>query len=90
MGLCKSFCSREDRLQNVIVNGYRPFLGWVRIYSPGLLGIMSMLLVQGLAFALALAGFLAATAVENRFQNYLRPSWEPPPVKPVAVPLAAE
>jgi tryptophan-rich sensory protein len=49
-----------------------------------------MLLVQGLAFALALAGFLAATAVENRFQNYLRPSWEPPPVKPVAVPLAAE
>jgi hypothetical protein len=49
-----------------------------------------MLIVQGLAFALALGGFLAAAAVENRFQSYVRPRREAPSVKPVTVPLAAE
>ena len=51
---------------------------------------MSILLFQGLAFALAFGGFLAAAAVENRFQYYLRPSREATSVKPVPVSLAAE
>jgi hypothetical protein len=56
----------------------------------GLPEIMFMLIVQGLAFALALGGFLMAAAVENRFRSFLPPAMEMSPVRPVAVPVVAE
>jgi hypothetical protein len=49
-----------------------------------------MFVVQGLAFALALGGFLMAAAVENRFRSFQPPLRDIPSVKPVAIPVAAE
>lgn len=51
---------------------------------------MFMLIVQGLAFALALGGFLMAAAVENRFLSFARPARDVSAVKPVTIALAAE
>jgi hypothetical protein len=57
---------------------------------PGLPEIMFMLIVQGLAFALAFGGFLMAAAVENRFRSFLPPPRDIPAVRPVPISVAAE
>jgi hypothetical protein len=51
---------------------------------------MYVWIIQGLAFALALGGFLAAAAVEHRFQSYLPESKDIPSIKPVPATAAAE
>jgi len=45
-----------------------------------------MFVVQGLAFALAFAGFLMAAAVENRLRSFSRPAKDPAPARIVRVP----
>ncbi|HTW36917.1 MAG TPA: hypothetical protein VMD53_20025 [Rhizomicrobium sp.] len=49
-----------------------------------------MFIVQGLAFALALAGFLMAVAVENRFQSFSRRPKDTLEIAPVSATIAAE
>jgi hypothetical protein len=49
-----------------------------------------MLIVQWLALALALAGFLMAAAVENRLRSFARPPKEKPRIVRVPQTLPAE
>jgi hypothetical protein len=51
---------------------------------------MFIWIVQGLAFALALAGFFGAAAIENRFQLFSRPPKDTPQIAPARTAIAAE
>jgi hypothetical protein len=51
---------------------------------------MYVWIIQGLAFALALGGFLAAAAVEHRFQSYLSAPKDVPAINSIPTTVAAE